>query len=613
MAYYISKITATGSGKTPAVVDFTPGLNIVCGVSDSGKTCVLKCIQFAMGIIKIPFDKARTGYDSVNMDVITPNGDLHFSRKLGKNTVNVVSNVAGIDGGDYDTEYKTKGNKKPVLNELWLKLIGIDNLPMIVKNQNFERQRLSWKTLVGLFWLKEQEIENPNSVLLPDATTPHPYFFSCLLYLLSGNNYAEMEEQEKEEISRAKRNAVHQFVSAQIAQMSDRRETLQKALDSFGDMDVDAEMQQLVDSLTETEKAIAAATDESKDLLSTLLEFKEQEAELTITYNQFQSLKTQYTADIKRLSFIADGETHMHSVVESDSCPFCNGKIQPRKRETYIAGARAELSRIVLQLKGLAESENDVSSKLNDTREKIHALESRIEEINKLVDAELTPHAEELRAAIAQYRSYVQVQHEISVLHTISQEWNTELQKQETADDEDTIKFHPKEHFPEDFNSSLDEICYAILDACQYEGLNTAHFNMGTFDLEVNGAKKENSHGKGYWAFINTVLGLSFRQYLHESAVYKPELFVVDTPLLGLDQGVEDAAPSSMRTALFQYFMEHQAEGQIIVVENTKDLPDLDYEKSGASVIEFTQNKYTSRFSHSRYGFLHDVFSNKNS
>lgn len=613
MAFYISKVTAIGSGKTPASVEFNSGLNIICGVSDSGKTCVLKCIQFAMGILKIPFDKAKTGYDSVYMEVVTPTGKIIFSRSLGKNIVNVVSEVNGIDGGDYDITYKPQGNNRPILNELWLKLIGIDELPMIIKNQHFERQRLQWNTLTDLFWLKEQEIENPKSVLLPDTVTQHPYFFSCLLYLLTGNNYAEMEQQEKEEISAAKRNAVQQFVNAQIAQMSAKRENLQNLLSDFGNLDVEAEMQKLIDNLSETEDAIAAATEESKDLLSTLLSFKEQEAELAMTYNQFQSLKSQYTADIKRLTFIADSEVHMHSIAENTSCPFCNGKIQPRRRKSYIATAKAELARIISQLQGLTESENDISCKLNITREKIQTLETRIKEIDTLVDSELIPHAEGLRTAITQYRAYIEIKHEVEILHTLSTEWNTELQKQTIDDHTDKPKFKPKDQFPEDFNTSIDEISYAILESCQYEGLNTAHFNIGTFDLEVNGLKKEVSHGKGYWAFINTVLGLSFRQYLHESAVYKPDLFVVDTPLLGLDQGVENSAPSSMRTALFQYFMNHQSEGQIIVVENTKDLPDLDYEKSGASVIEFTQDKYNSRFSESRYGFLYDVFSEKDS
>lgn len=62
MSFYITNVTATGSGKTPATVTFNKGLNLICGVSDSGKTCILKCIQFAMGDSKKPFDKKKTGY-----------------------------------------------------------------------------------------------------------------------------------------------------------------------------------------------------------------------------------------------------------------------------------------------------------------------------------------------------------------------------------------------------------------------------------------------------------------------------------------------------------------------------------------------------------------------
>lgn len=609
MAFYISKVTATGIGKSPAIVTFDKGLNIICGVSDSGKTCVLKCIQFAMGVIEKPFEKEQTGYDSVSLDINAPEGTIHLSRMVGKNIVNVVSQINSIDGGDYDVKYKSNGNKNPVLNELWLKLIGIKKLPMIIKNQDFARQRLSWKTLMGLFWLKEQEIENPKSVLLPSSPTQNPYFFASLLYLLTGNEFPDMEEHDKDEISKAKKDAVRQFVNGRISQMSKKREELQKALSAYSDLDVEDEMQKLIDNLSETEAAIAAATEESKDLLSTLLDLKEKEAENQVTHSHFRSLKSQYTADIKRLSFIVDGEVHLHSVDKNKKCPFCEGNIQPAERKSYIEASRAELNRIITQLQGLSESEKDVVLSLNEVRKKIDHLESQRSGIDKLIETELTPQSNKLREGIQQYRSYIQLQQESTVLQSVSQEWIVELQKQE-SDDLNNPKFKPKEHFPVDFNARIDEIAYSILVDCKYENLNTAHFNMGTFDLEINGYSKEDSHGKGYWAFINTVVGLTFRQYLHEDAAHKPGIFVVDTPLLGLDQGVDDNAPTSMRTALFQYIIDNQTEGQMIVVENTKDLPELNYEASGAKVIEFTQDKYISKYKESRYGFLHDVYSN---
>ncbi|MCR1953242.1 hypothetical protein NSA24_00170 [Clostridioides mangenotii] len=193
----------------------------------------------------------------------------------------------------------------------------------------------------------------------------------------------------------------------------------------------------------------------------------------------------------------------------------------------------------------MSESEKDVASSLNEVRGKINYLENQRSEIDKLIETELTPQSNKLREGIQQYRTYVQLQQESSVLQSVSQEWIMELQKQE-SDSSEKPKFKPKEHYPVDFNARIDEIAYSILVDCKYENLNTAHFNMGTFDLEINGYSKEDSHGKGYWAFINTIVGLTFRQYLHEVAVHKPGIFVVDTPLLGLDQGVDDNAPTSI-------------------------------------------------------------------
>lgn len=611
MSFYIKKVTATGIGKKPATVTLNKGLNLICGVSDSGKTCVLKCILFAMGGSKKPFDKTNTGYDAVNIVIEVINaGDICVSRKLGKNTIDVVSGVKYIDSGIYDADYKSNGNKNPVINELWLRLIGIDSLPMIIKNQDFERQRLKWNTLTHIFWLKEQEIEKPSSVLLPEVNTQIPYFLSCLVYLLTGNNFPDAQEQEKDEVSAAKKKAVREFVNARISHMSSKREQLQKQLDLYDGVVVEVEMQNLIASLSDTEEAIAKATHESKDLLANLLDYKEHEAEIAVTYSQFQALKSQYTADIKRLTFIVDSETHLHSVEENTTCPFCNGTIKPTQRKSYIEASKAELTRIITQLQGLAESESDVVQELNSVREKIAAIEERRSEIDALIDSELTPLAETLTNGIQSYRTYIQLQQEISLLHDISKDWQDELQKEEDKEPERT-KFKPKEHFPDDFNKNIDTIAEDILEKCKYEGLNTAHFNMGTFDLEINSLAKEASHGKGYWAFINTVLGLTFRKYIHESAAYKPGLFVVDTPLLGLDDGEDDNAPTSMRNALFQYFIDHQTEGQMIIVENTKDLPDLDYENAGAKVIEFTRDKYNSRYSESRYGFLYEVYSQK--
>lgn len=56
--FYITKVVAKGSGKTDSVIDLRPGLNIIRGRSNTGKTCIIKCIDFCFGSKAKPLMKA---------------------------------------------------------------------------------------------------------------------------------------------------------------------------------------------------------------------------------------------------------------------------------------------------------------------------------------------------------------------------------------------------------------------------------------------------------------------------------------------------------------------------------------------------------------------------
>jgi conserved domain protein len=62
--FYITKVVAKGSGKTDSVIDLHPGLNIIRGRSNTGKTCIIKCIDFCFGSKAKPFDESL-GYDII--------------------------------------------------------------------------------------------------------------------------------------------------------------------------------------------------------------------------------------------------------------------------------------------------------------------------------------------------------------------------------------------------------------------------------------------------------------------------------------------------------------------------------------------------------------------
>lgn len=598
--FYIERIIAHGSCKNDAIVSFGEGLNIIQGFSNTGKTCVVRCIDFIYGSSTKPFEK-NTGYNKVSMRIVTPDGAITFSRAIGRNQIQVVSENPEIESGTYDIAYKQK-QKNPVINSVWLKLIGIEGEPMIPKNADFVKNHLTWRAFASVIYVTEKNIVRSESVVLPEQRTGDTLLLSALLYLISGRDFAETDAQTKKEIRVARRKAVEEYVNKQLSGISNRKKQLTEQLAVFADMDVEAEITRIVSEIEETDAAITQAVNSSKELLGQILVTEEKAAECSVLLSRYQSLKSQYTADIKRLTFIVEGEVEYQNIPRVSKCPFCDGKIATHNHQSYIEASRGELARIVAQLDGLEAAEADVKAELVEIEAELTILRAKRGDIESLISEQLRPKADYLREMLNNYRAFIRLKHEMDVIDSFSDSWTTDLRElpEETGD---TLQYHPKEYFDEAFLSAMDALAKDILNECNYENLTSARFNLSDFDIEVNGGKKATNHGKGYCAFLNTVVVLMFRKYFATKAKYKPGLLIIDTPLLGLDQGVDDAAPESMRTALFRYFMNNQTEGQMIVVENLEHIPKLDYAASGATVTTFTKGRFEGR-----YGFLEGVY-----
>ena len=222
--------------------------------------------------------------------------------------------------------------------------------------------------------------------------------------------------------------------------------------------------------------------------------------------------------------------------------------------------------------------------------------------VEQLIEEKLQPKVDSLQESLAQYRAYFQLKKELDVIKGFATDLETDLRVLPEEKESD-VKYRPREYFDSKFQENIDKLYMDILTECCFDPPPiAARFNISSFDVEIDGHKKTNYQGLGYCAFINTVTALVFRKYFADTAQYDPGFLIVDTPLLGLDQGVDDAAPESMRTGLFRYIMKQKDIGQIIILENLKHIPKLDFESEGVNLITFTKG-----YSEGRYGFLNDV------
>ena len=124
----------------------------------------------------------------------------------------------------------------------------------------------------------------------------------------------------------------------------------------------------------------------------------------------------------------------------------------------------------------------------------------------------------------------------MQLIDELASNWNKDLRRiPETEPSK--AEYHPKEHFDSEFQKKIDNILFDALTDCNYPNLTTGHFNLKSIDIEVNGHKKADVNGQGYCCFLNSIIAVVLRAYIEHEAKYNPGFVIIDSPLLGLDQG----------------------------------------------------------------------------
>lgn len=588
--FFMKRLIVKGSGKEPSYLDFDNGLNIICGPSNTGKTYVLECIDYLFGNDKIHFDE-NTGYDSISLIIETKHGDITFERQLGTKKIYVSSNNPRIESGKYGTSGKNN------ISYVWLKLIGIDEEHTIIKSERYKRQRLTWRTFAHMFLIKESLVIKDSSILRPIQNTANTAALSALYFLITGEDFSNFDPLEEKKIKEAKKKAVVDYINKRLTIFANRKDELDKYSNSDA-LYLQAKVEQALSEIAETELKIAESIKTNKQLLNETYQINEQLSEVNTLYNRYQALKSQYSSDIKRMTFIVEGELNKKDTPRNSKCPFCDSDIlfSSQKEKSYVEASHAELHRIQIQLDDLVEAENDLKKERSYLTARLGVLNEKRSGVEDLINSELKPKMQTLKSSLAEYRRIIEIRNEFEVIDDYQSSMKNELYEA-IKEEETEMKFKIKSYFNREILENIDQYLDKILDSCQFDSYNSVYLDPRTFDLVINGKRKE-TFGKGYRAFLNTTLAIALMEYLSEQSKYSPNMLLIDSPILSLKEREDRQVSSSMKAHLFQYLLKNQKHGQVIIIEN--DIPELNYED--ANIIQFTKDE-----SHGRYGFLNDI------
>lgn len=590
MSFFIKELCVTGNGKEPAIIQFKKGLNIIEGSSNTGKTLIFKCIDYIFGAKDNPLIE---GYDCISLKIEIDNSEIDLTRYAGKKSLFVNSAYNSILSGEY--KYNTgRDDYESSFNNVLLKLLNINEYHEIVKNSNYEKRSLTWRTFSSAFFIDEDSIISEQSPLIPIQFTEKTAFLSALIFLLSGKDFASVNSVEAKNIKKAKITAVKEYINNELQEYTRQTELLNKEIEEIPDLE--SIIGSLSSEVEATEGRIVEKINNNKNLLANIQKINEEISESNVLLNRYDLLESQYDSDLKRLNFIVDGQIN-YEQAEKTMCPFCNNTVSISKKEDYITVSLNDYKKIKLQKNDLINAREILKTKILSLEEKLDLLQSEKEEVNNEIEQVLQPKLNDLKEQLVLFKKQVEKKKEINFLSQICSQKADFLSKQEN-DNSNENKYDPKDYLDYSFTSDFEKYIKELLIQSHYSNLNSVVFSNTSMDISING-KERRTNGKGYRAYFNSMLSIAFIKYLFEKGTYKQNLLLLDSPILSLKLSANEEIGTSIKQGLFEILQEMNNELQIIVFENI--IPEIEYKN--ANIIKFTRD-----INSGRYGFLPDVY-----
>lgn len=595
-AFMIEKLRVSGAGKIDGIVEFTDGLNIIQGRSNTGKTWILKCIYYLFSSDTRPYSPL-TGYTDIEGVFMTKRyGRIKISRKLDEETVMVIADNEEILDGEYATNYKKEGQK--YLNDLWLRIIGLDETIKVPSNARYARERISWTNIASVFFADENEIDKSDSIVIEDSRYETPLIAS-LYFLLTGDYKEGIAEIPKKEVANARKQGVLDYIEEQVGSLTQKRVRYIMQLEELTGMDIEKEMRDLTDHIQDVQQEINDLIEENAAIVRQMAEYQQEDANCKVLLDRYETLISQYKADLQRLDFISKGEKVVKGLPANGVCPFCGGEIHAEEDDSYVEAINAEIRRIASELTVIAATEKNVREEQEEIKRSIEELHIRRNEVNRVLD-EKNREIQNYRTGLERFRDYTTIQNGISFvneqLEVLGKKKISELQKQKNPP-----LYHAKDEFHEEVGNGFDLLLNSILKECNYRSVGYASWDFKRFDILMDGVPKSEDQGKGYRSFLNSVVALMLYDYFNRDGVYiKPGILMIDTPLLGFDENEDGFEGETIKNGLYQYFINHQGDGQVIIVDNLNVIPDIDFAAKGINVITYHKDEKNGHV----YGFM---------
>lgn len=607
-AFYIRKLKVTGENKKNAEVIFEKGLNVIHGPSNTGKSYIFQCIDYAFGAKHIKKIPESEGYSKLYLEIrnLYTNNPITILRFLDSNEIFYF--LCEIDEiSDMHLSKKLKSKHDPVnednISKFLLRQIGITENKYLVKNKLGEKLTLGFRAITHLTMISETDIiSEEKSPVLETQSTQQTYSKSVFRYLLTNKDDIAYSELEKPEIKKAKNDAKIEYIKGEIDAYVQELKCLLDEKSKYDTGDV-SDLDYYKDKIVDIEREIAKKRQELHAVNEENNKLNLRKNKCQITLEKFQLLKKQYLSDQERLEFLADGNSVL-SQIPIHHCPLCNNLISSEFQEIdndeIIECCHDEKAKIQVNLNELEVTIEDLNKEIRKIDMKMLEGIEKEKEYNQKISLVSSQDLKPIKMLFKNLVDKALINSKITDINEAIEYKRGEIIALEESK---KVKEEAVTNGLEVNQKTYSALCEEIKDslmACGYSDVAEVDFDIKTQDLIIDGVHRL-SNGKGYRAFFYAIFSAALMSYMKKIEHSFSQVLVLDSPLTTLKESELDHAKegdvidSSLQDGFYTFLANTFGDKQAIIIENKRPPASL---AGKFNDIVFTRENY------GRYGFF---------
>lgn len=598
-----------GPQREPAAVAFGPGLNIVYGASDTGKSFLVEAIDFMLGgkppLRDIP---ERVGYDRILLGIETYTGDAYtIFRSIEGGRFRLYTGLhaemppEGTEGRDLGEQHSDRS-----ADNLSSFLLEKSNLAgkRVRRNKRGDTNSLSFRNVARLMIVTETEITDQRSPLSdgnPTADTPNFATFKLMLTGVDDSAVVASVQLTQEDQTR---EIQAELLDQLIADYRDRLRELTRSPKELEDQlgRIEASLQRQTEQLGASEADFRRLSGRRRELREKLEQGKDRRVEITSLLERFDLLDQHYQSDLARLRGIEETGT-LFIALGQGPCPLCGAEPAHQRRDTdcdgnvdaVVAAARGEIAKIDLLRTELTDTVATLRREAVAFDRSLPKLEEQLRGVSLEIETMVSPQLARMRASYAELADKRgEVREALTMLRTLQDveqrrallDHDAEDQKGNSVSDGD---------LPTTTAEKFAQQVEAVLKAWHFPEADRVFFDPKARDLVIAG-KARTARGKGLRAITHAAFTIGLLEYCRVQETPHPGFVVVDSPLLAYraPEGAEDdLRGTDLNQRFYAYLAAQGSDRQTIIVEND-DPPEA--VRARPQVTMFTGNPHSGRY-----------------